>query len=106
MYSGDLRLVQLAYIFKGPSATNVEELCRKILRRYAQLLAQRFIELTNQGLSLLFFMLSMLGNLTYGASVCGNIVGYVSIANSVDFASFYRTSILPQEPTMADRLFG
>lgn len=58
------------------------------------------------GLSLLFFILSLLGNLTYGAGVSDTASYTITLtqANSVDIDSlpFYREGIFPHQSPMVD----
>jgi hypothetical protein len=59
-----------------------------------------------EGLSLLFFMLSLLGNATYGAGVGSSIVYILtrSLLTSADPLSLSREGILPHQPPLAHRL--
>jgi hypothetical protein len=62
------------------------------------------------GLSLLFFILSLLGNLTYGAGVSLTqfrpTPGRQSLTMDKDPLPFYREGILPHKPPMADWFLG
>jgi solute carrier family 66 (lysosomal lysine-arginine transporter), member 1 len=61
-----------------------------------------------EGLSLLFFILSVIGNGTYGAGVC--ILFEVLLETRADFdidpLPLRRAPVLPHQPTLAHRLFG
>ena len=72
-------------------------------------IAKNYRERSCEGLSILFFVLSVMGNLTYGAGVCTSYFPScreLYILTSPDLAALSRTEILHEEPSLADRLPG
>lgn len=61
-----------------------------------------------EGLSLLFFMLSLLGNATYGAGVSHSTATFciVCALTTLDPVSLRRAGLLPHQPALAHRLAG
>lgn len=70
---------------------------------------KNYSEKSCEGLSLLFFVLSLLGNLTYGAGVSHvSSNGLISVTDYYppDYRSLHRKRIHYKKPSLANRIFG